>query len=203
VFAIIMDAENFFRLIFAFLVIAVLGTRLYGHLKAGTFRGQRRSYDEGLLTRIMRPLPILIGIGTVLYIAAPHLMAWSSVNLPLWLRFASLPLGLLVIAGMAWVHSSLSKNFSGKLEIRSDHTLVTKGPYRWVRHPMYTAVIALFLVVFLLTANWFIGIGGLLIVGAVIVARTPKEEAMLIETFGDSYREYMKRTPRYLPRVFG
>jgi protein-S-isoprenylcysteine O-methyltransferase Ste14 len=196
-----MDSELFFRLTFAVLVIAVLGIRLYGHLKAGTFHEPRHSYDEGWLTRAMRPFPVFVGIASVLYIAAPHLMAWSTVDLPDWMRFASLPLGLLVIAGMAWVHRSLSKNFSGKLEIRDDHTLVTSGPYRWVRHPMYTAVIALFLAVFLLTANWFIGFGGLLTVGSVILARTPKEEAMLVETFGDAYREYMRRTPRYIPRV--
>jgi protein-S-isoprenylcysteine O-methyltransferase Ste14 len=196
-----MVSEFFFRMTFAFLIIAVLGIRLYGHLKAGTFHEPRRSYDEGWLTRAARPLSVLIGIASVLYIAAPHFMSWSTVALPDWLRFLSLPLGLAVIAGMAWVHRSLSKNFSGKLEIRDDHTLITSGPYRWVRHPMYTAVITLFLAVFLLTANWFIGLGGLATVASVIVARTPKEEAMLVETFGDAYREYMRRTPRYIPRV--
>jgi protein-S-isoprenylcysteine O-methyltransferase Ste14 len=197
-----MDTETIFRLIFALLVITILGTRLYGHLKADNFREQKRSYDEGQVTRIVRPLPILVGIASVLYIGAPHLMAWSAVDLPLWLRFASLPLGLLVIVGMGWVQTSLSKNFSSKLEIRDDHTLITSGPYRWVRHPMYTAVIALFVAIFLLTANWFIGLGGLLMVLAVILTRTPKEEAMLLETFGNAYQEYMQRTPRYIPRVF-
>jgi protein-S-isoprenylcysteine O-methyltransferase Ste14 len=196
-----MDSELFFRLMFAFLVIAVLGIRLYGHLKAGTFHEPRRSYDEGWLTRATRPLSVLIGIAAVLYIAAPQWMAWSSLDLPGWMRWLALPLGLAVIAGIGWVHRSLSKNFSGKLEIRDDHTLVMSGPYRWVRHPMYTAVITLFVAVFLLTANWFIGLGGLLTVGSVILARTPKEEAMLVETFGDAYRDYMRRTPRYIPRV--
>jgi protein-S-isoprenylcysteine O-methyltransferase Ste14 len=196
-----MDSETFFRLTFAFLIIGVLGIRLYGHLKAGTFHEPRHSFDEGWLTRATRPLSVLIGIGSVLYIAAPQLMGWSMLALPGWMRLAGVPLGLAVIAGMAWVHLSLSKNFSGKLEIRDNHTLVTSGPYRWVRHPMYTAVITLFLAVFLLTANWFIGLGGLLAVGSVIVARTPKEEAMLVETFGDAYREYMRQTPRYIPRV--
>ncbi|HEX2906967.1 MAG TPA: isoprenylcysteine carboxylmethyltransferase family protein [Phototrophicaceae bacterium] len=196
-----MDTDTLFRLIFAFLVIVILGTRLYGHLKADTFKGERRSYDEGVVTYIMRPLSLLIGIGSILYIAAPQLMAWSSLDLPLWLRWLALPLGLLVIAGMAWVQTTLSKNFSGQLGIRDDQTLITSGPYHWVRHPMYTAVTALFIAVFLLTANWFIGLGGLATVLPVIVTRTPKEEAMLVEAFGEAYREYMKRTPRYLPRL--
>lgn len=199
-----MDTDTALRLIFALLVMIVLGIRLYGHLKAGTFstQSQNHNYDEGMLTRIARPLPILVGIGAILYIAAPPLMAWSTVDLPLWLRLMSLPLGLLVIAGMSWVHSSLSKQFSRGLEIREDHILVTTGPYRWVRHPMYTIVTLLFVAIFLLTANWFIGLGGMAMSLAVILSRTPREEDMLIETFGDAYSEYMQRTPRYIPRLF-
>jgi protein-S-isoprenylcysteine O-methyltransferase Ste14 len=196
-----MDTETIFRLIFALLVIAALGIRLYGHLKAGTFHEPRRDYDEGWLTRIVRPLPILIGIASILYIAAPHLMVWSAVHLPLWLHVAAIPFGVVVISLMAWVHLTLSKNFSGKLQIRNDHTLVISGPYRWVRHPLYTAVIALFGCVFLLTANWFIGLGGLAMVLAVILTRTPKEEAMLVETFGDAYRDYRKNAVK--PRPLG
>jgi protein-S-isoprenylcysteine O-methyltransferase Ste14 len=194
--------DTVFRLIFAVLVFLILGIRGIGHLKAGTLRDPRRSYDEGWVTRASRPFPILIFIGSLVYIFAPQYMAWSTLDLPVWLRALSIPLGLVVILGMAWVHQSLSKYFSGKLEIRDDHQLVKTGPYRWVRHPMYTAVIALFIAVFLLTANWFIGLGGLFMVAAVIIARTPREEAMLIETFGEAYREYMRETPRYLPRIF-
>jgi protein-S-isoprenylcysteine O-methyltransferase Ste14 len=199
-----MDTDTVLRLIFALLVMIVLGIRLYGHLKAGSFstRSQNHNYDEGVLTRIARPLPIFIGLGAILYIAAPPLMAWSTVDLPLWMRLMSLPLGLLVVAGMLWVHSSLSKQFSRGLEIREDHALITTGPYRWVRHPMYTIVMFLFIAIFLLTANWFIGLGGMAISLAVILSRTPREEDMLIETFGDAYSEYMRRTPRYIPRLF-
>lgn len=199
-----MSPDTFFRLFFAFLVIAVLGVRFYGHLKAGSFGSRNRSsYDEGKVTRLLRPLPVLLGIASILYIIAPELMDWSTLDLPVWMRLVSIPLGLIAALAMTWVHMTLNKNFSGRLEIREDHTLITDGPYRWVRHPMYTAVITLFVAVFLLTANWFIGLVGLVMNVAVIAARTPKEEAMLVATFGDSYREYMRRTPRYLPRVFG
>lgn len=198
-----MVADTYFRLFFALLIIAVLGGRFYGHLKAGNFGKQSRSsYDEGVITRMLRPLPIFLGIGSVLYIVAPQLMAWSTLDLPVWLRLMSIPLGVVAALGMVWVHKTLSKNFSGKLEIRDDHTLVTTGPYRWVRHPMYTAVIMLFVAVFLLTANWFIGLVGVAMNVAVIGTRTPKEEAMLVEAFGEKYTEYMQRTPRYFPRVF-
>jgi protein-S-isoprenylcysteine O-methyltransferase Ste14 len=72
-----------------------------------------------------------------------------------------------------------------------DHTLVTEGPYRWVRHPMYTALFATFVGLALISASWLILI---LVVAAILVlyARIGKEEAMMIE-------QYMQRTGRLLP----
>jgi protein-S-isoprenylcysteine O-methyltransferase Ste14 len=52
----------------------------------------------------------------------------------------------------------------------------------------------------LLTANWSIGVTGLLVM-LLLVVRTPKEEQMLIEQFGDEYRAYMARTGRFVPRT--
>ncbi len=78
-------------------------------------------------------------------------------------------------------------------------SLVTYGPYRWVRHPMYSFSFLLFFGFSLLSANWFIGLT--VIVGlAILVARTSIEESKLIEEFDDEYREYMKRTGRFFPR---
>lgn len=53
----------------------------------------------------------------------------------------------------------------------------------------------------LLTANWFIGLASVIVL-ALLAIRTPKEEEMLIERFGDQYREYRARTGRFLPRIF-
>jgi len=51
----------------------------------------------------------------------------------------------------------------------------------------------------LLTANWLIGVTSLIVL-ALLVVRTPQEEAMLIERFGQQYRDYMARTGRFIPR---
>jgi protein-S-isoprenylcysteine O-methyltransferase Ste14 len=53
----------------------------------------------------------------------------------------------------------------------------------------------------LLSANWFVGGGGLAFVLLLMAVRTPREERMLIRRFGDDYRSYMGRTGRYLPRL--
>ncbi|MGW8251833.1 MAG: methyltransferase family protein, partial [Anaerolineales bacterium] len=79
---------------------------------------------------------------------------------------------------------------------------VTYGPYRWVRHPLYTVGFMMFIGLSLLAANWFIAL--MLVLGFVPLAmRTPIEEAHLVERFGDEYRRYMRRTGRYLPRFGG
>ncbi|MBZ0298078.1 MAG: isoprenylcysteine carboxylmethyltransferase family protein [Anaerolineae bacterium] len=196
-----IENEVLYRLSYLLLIILVVVIRLNGHRQAGTLQEPRQQYEEGIVTRLMRPLPILLFFGSIAYIIDPRLVAWSTIALPDWLRITGIGLGIVVILAMAWVHSALNKQFSGKLEIRNDHQLVKVGPYRWVRHPMYTVVLALFLAVFLITANWFIGLGGLLMVLVVVITRTPREEAMLLEIFGDEYRTYMEETPRYLPRL--
>jgi len=82
---------------------------------------------------------------------------------------------------------------------RSQATLITRGPYRWVRHPFYVTAALLMFSVTLLTANWLIGASGLVVL-ALLAIRTPKEEQMLVERFGDEYRKYMAKTGRFFPR---
>jgi len=101
-----------------------------------------------------------------------------------------------------WLFSSLGKNVTSTVAIRKDHALVTHGPYRWVRHPLYSVGFVAFTGFSLLAANWFI-LATLLLAFGVLMQRTPIEERRLIERFGDDYLEYMQRTGRYLPRLKG
>jgi protein-S-isoprenylcysteine O-methyltransferase Ste14 len=82
---------------------------------------------------------------------------------------------------------------------RKEHFLVLTGPYRWVRHPFYVAFALAALANSLVTANWFI-FGTGVVVLALLVLRTNKEEEKLIERFGDDYRRYMATTGRFWPR---
>jgi protein-S-isoprenylcysteine O-methyltransferase Ste14 len=109
------------------------------------------------------------------------------------------------VYGIWWfyrIHRTLGDNWSPILEIRKEHVLITGGPYRYVRHPMYSDML-LWLVSFaLVTANWFYALTistGLAILFSV---RIPDEERLMIERFGEQYREYMKRTKRLIPGVF-
>lgn len=137
----------------------------------------------------------------ILYLAKPASLAWAALALPAWLRWLGAPLGVAGTLLLAWVHHELGRNFSGTLHLRAEHTLVIAGPYRRVRHPMYTAFFGVVLSFFLLSANWLIGavfIGGL---SAVMISRVPKEERVMGERFGAEYESWAAHTGRFLPRL--
>ena len=115
-------------------------------------------------------------------------------------------LGAAVFAAALWLfyrtHKDLGRNWSVTLEVRERHSLVTEGVYRCVRHPMYSAFWLWALAQALLLPNWIAGPAGLVGFGTLFFLRVGREEALMIETFGDEYRRYMARTARVLPGVY-
>ncbi|MEM9576921.1 MAG: protein-S-isoprenylcysteine O-methyltransferase [Pseudomonadota bacterium] len=124
-------------------------------------------------------------------------------------RYAAFPgqvmLGLTTGVLGTWVfwcaHRDLGKNWSAHLEVREDHRLVTKGIYRRVRHPMYTAIFLICLAQAIVLANWLAGPAGLIFFTLLYVTRIGPEEAMMRTQFGEAWDEYAGRTPRLVPRV--
>ena len=100
------------------------------------------------------------------------------------------------------IHRELGRSWSVTLEIRDQHVLVTHGLYRLVRHPMYSAFWLWALAQALLLPNWIAGPAGLIGFGTLFFLRVGREEALMIETFGDEYRRYMARTSRVLPGIY-
>lgn len=101
------------------------------------------------------------------------------------------------------MHGSLGRNFAPTVQLHEQQVLVTSGPYRWVRHPMYTVLYLFALAPFLVSANWGIRLAWLAGVMAVLGLRVQREEAALLDKFGDDYRAYMRRTGRFLPGFSG
>ena len=99
-------------------------------------------------------------------------------------------------------HKELGRNWSVTLEIREQHTLVTSGVYRRVRHPMYSAFWLWALAQALLLPNWIAGLSGLVGFGILFFLRVRHEEELMIETFGEDYRRYMARTSRIVPGIY-
>lgn len=99
-------------------------------------------------------------------------------------------------------HLALGRNWSVSLQLRKDHQLITSGIYRHVRHPMYTAFWLWAIAQAFLLPNWFAGFAGLVGFGVLFFGRIAREEQMMLESFGDEYREYMSRTYRIFPLIF-
>ena len=169
----------------------------------------RRSRREKILRSDRGPrettllLISLTGLGILpfAYVATaiPRFAAYTSHPVQAWL-------GLLVaIAALVMfdaTHRALGRNWSISLDVREDHQLVTDGIYRRVRHPMYSAFWLWAVAQALLLPNWVAGFSGLVGFGILFFGRVAREERMMLETFGDSYRAYMARTGRIFPSIF-
>ncbi len=131
----------------------------------------------------------------------PQLLTWADLDLPLGLRILGAVLALVGLVLFVWIHRTLGDNLSATLRIKDNHTLVTVGPYALIRHPMYSAFYLLHIAVFFLTANWFIGVTWMIGLSLIILLRVSREEAMLLERFGEDYRTYMRRTGKFLPPI--
>ena len=169
----------------------------------------RRSRREKILRSDRGPrettllLISLTGLGILpfAYVATaiPRFAAYTFLPVQAWL-------GLLVaIAALVMfdaTHRALGRNWSISLDVREDHQLVTDGIYRRVRHPMYSAFWLWAIAQALLLPNWVAGFSGLVGFGILFFGRVAREERMMLETFGDSYRAYMARTGRIFPSIF-
>ena len=149
--------------------------------------------------RLIVALPLFVAI--LAYVANPGWMQWSSFESPAWLRWAGAGLGLLTVPTVHWVFRSIGSNVSETVLTKEHHELVTRGPYRWIRHPLYSVGIALILSIGLMAANWFILLLGLVALVTVRVVVVPREEGALIEAFGDEYRDYVRHTGGLVPRL--
>jgi protein-S-isoprenylcysteine O-methyltransferase Ste14 len=194
-----MSDDHIFRFVLIGGFVAVLPVGLYHRSKAATSEKLDRHLEGIFLLVSIRLLGFVCGLGFLAFMIDPTWMQWSAVPLPAWLRWAGAAVGVLAALLLTWTFRDLGKNITDTVVTRKEHSLVMIGPYRWVRHPFYVAGGLAVLASSLVTANWFIftiGSGVILL----LVVRTSKEEAKLIERFGDEYRQYMVQTGRFWPR---
>jgi len=196
-----MNHDQTFRLVLIVGALLVLPVMVYHRLKSQATGEKLDRWQEGLFILFtLRPLGIATMLGLMAYMINPGWMAWSSVNFPDWLRWAGVGLGVIAGGLLVWTLRSLGGNLTDTVVTRRAHTLVSSGPYRWVRHPFYDAVALSMLANALAAANWFLLSTGSSVV-ALLVVRTRTEEEKLLLRFGDSYRTYMEQTGRFLPKI--
>src|SRR3990172_9684501 len=192
-----------FRIALIVIFLFSVGITGYHRFQAAKSGEKISRQDEGrLLFLSIRLSGLALFVGMLLYLIDPRWMAWASVPLPDEIRWAGAAVGLFALLLLYWTLTTLGKNLTDTVAIRAPHTLVTNGPYRWVRHPFYVSVLLLICAASLLSANWFLGIVGLLVFLLLAMIRISIEERKLVERFGEEYRSYMKRTRRFFPRLW-
>ena len=196
--------ENIFRILAGLILFTGMGISSFYRIKADKETGEKisRKVDGSALMTIIKLGGLILWLSPLVYLLNPLWMAWSKIGLPDWVRWLGVGIGIVCTIMIYWLFSSIGSGITPTSATRKQHTLVTSGPYRWVRHPLYTVGSSMFISFGMMADNWFIAALGVLAFIAMAI-RTPKEEANLIEKFGDEYREYMKHTGRYLPKLGG
>ncbi len=127
------------------------------------------------------------------------LQPFFSSSLVLQIIWTVLTVSGLVVA--VWARTVLGRNWSGYVTYKKDHELVTEGPYKFVRHPIYTGAILMVIGTFLYYPNIFV-LSFLISWSTMFMIRTKEEEKIMIKLFGKRYLDYMKKTKRLIPGIY-
>ncbi|MGE5251169.1 MAG: methyltransferase family protein [Bacteroidota bacterium] len=197
-----MSTENMFRFICAVIFVTGVGISIYHRRQADVRSGERVSTkDEG------RPMFLALRLGGLLlwgsalaYLINPAWMAWAKLGLPDWVRWVGAAIGILCDFLILWLFRAIGTGITPTVATRTEHRLVTSGPYRYIRHPLYTFG-TLFFVSFGMAADlWPVFVMTVIAFG-LLASRVPNEEAHLLARFGDEYRRYRESTGAFLPRL--
>jgi len=180
--------------------IAAMAVIRAPHIRRSTRIGvdlsRRTGVDNALVAAVSLGLIVpLAWIATPLFDAADR----DAGALSIALGVAAYALGLWLLHRS---HVDLGTNWSNTLELRPGHTLVTRGIYRRVRHPMYAALMLYGLGQALVLGNWLAGLSFLVPLTALVACRLGSEERMMTERFGAAYAAYADRTRRLIPLVW-
>lgn len=201
-----MNDELTFRIVFwIFLAFILIFNRIIPAYRAKKSDGRllpdrAAVHAEGKFTFILRIILFVVFLSfLVLYSVDPPFAEFLHLHFPLWLRWSGTAIALLGVCLWVYAQAVLGRFWSPQLQLQKEHKIVTSGPYRVMRHPIYSAMVVWVIGLALFTANVvFVLLGLLTVVG--LLARIPREEKMLIEQFGDVYKQYMHRTGRFFPR---
>jgi protein-S-isoprenylcysteine O-methyltransferase Ste14 len=144
----------------------------------------------------------LLNFGAIFaYLVNPSLLRWSAFEASEMFRGIGIVLSCFGMAGEFWSALALGASYSPMLRIADEHAVVTAGPYRWIRHPLYAFWLPVTVGWGAAASNWFIIVSGTALIFVLAVIRVPREEAMMLQAFGESYRRYMTCTGRFIPRL--
>ena len=154
--------------------------------------------DAGSLRGIMLGNQLAMLLGFALALRTPGAALARHPEVALWTGVAIVVAGSLL---RRHCFRMLGESFTGEVYVYPDQPLVQRGAYRWVRHPSYTAGMLMFAGIGVALGNW-LSLAALAVIPAAAYAyRVWAEERALVETIGEPYRAYMRRTKRFVPWV--
>jgi protein-S-isoprenylcysteine O-methyltransferase Ste14 len=186
-------------------LVFLIGMIVYVSIR-GVFGG-RTKRNEKVVSRVDtrdRALVAVVFLGSIilpaLYLFTPWL-GFADYRLPAFIPWCG-AVAMVIALWLFWrAHADLGLNWSITLEVRKGHELIVHGVYRRIRHPMYAAIFLFAVAQALLLQNWLAGWAGFVTFAILYLVRTPREEKMMCEVFGESYRDYVQRTGRLWPRL--
>lgn len=194
-----MSSEVIFRLLTTSLLLIVISVSIYFRHRAERQGGQLNKAEGQRLLVVLRLLGMVAILPLFGYLVNPDWVAWARFELPLWARWVAALIAMGMIPALHSVFATIGNNISPTEATRANHQLITSGPYRWIRHPLYTFGTIFFLALSALTTLWWL----VLFLGPALLAlvwRVRYEEANLVARFGNEYRAYMQQTGRFLPK---
>jgi protein-S-isoprenylcysteine O-methyltransferase Ste14 len=198
-----MDIESAFRMITFVVFLMIFSISSYYRKRARENGEVIKRREEGIIVLVLRlalALPFFVSL--LIYIFYPGWLMWAQFPIPIWLRLFFIFLMIFCVPFIWWVFRSIGQNISETVLTKTYHELVTHGPYRWIRHPLYASTLLLLLSISIVANNWFLFAYWCL---ASIIFRylvIPIEEKRLIEAFDEKYKDYQKRTGALIPKVF-
>jgi protein-S-isoprenylcysteine O-methyltransferase Ste14 len=196
-----MNLDATFRDLMLAGILILMPVGLYYRVKSQSTGEPLDRRQEGVfILATLRPIALIFWGAIIAFLISPASMAWSSLPLPAWMRWSGAALAVAGGALLVWTFHTLGPNLTDTVVTRRVHTLVTRGPYRFVRHPFYDSGALIVVATALMMANWFVLMTGALAV-VLLAVRSRTEEDRLLARFGEAYLAYRSTTGRFVPRM--
>jgi protein-S-isoprenylcysteine O-methyltransferase Ste14 len=196
-----MTEPLLFRILYAALLIGFVAHRAYYTRKYPPRETETLTrLSNSTSSKAAKILALLALISSSIYIITPSYVTWASIPLPSFARWLGAGIALAGFLLLESSHRSLASNWSDQPRITQSQQFIRTGPYRRIRHPIYTSFLLILGSSLLITSNWLVGLLWIASVGLDISTRIRFEESAMQDQFGQEFVEYKTTTGSLFPR---
>jgi protein-S-isoprenylcysteine O-methyltransferase Ste14 len=188
--------DTTYRFLIGFLWLAWFA---YWAVASGSVKPTQRR--ESVLSRTSHAVPLALGVLLIMWPRSANFLFQRFVPPGPLTDLAGLALLVAGLAFSVWARIHLGRNWSGTVTLKQDHELIRSGPYRFVRHPIYTGLLIAVLGTALSLGEWR-GLITLALFAIAFVRKIGIEERFMRETFGDAYERYRRDVPALIPFIY-